>query len=49
MSFEGRMREHKLVRGQWRDSLLYAAVDSTSGTGPKRAGDVRAPSPDQAP
>jgi RimJ/RimL family protein N-acetyltransferase len=27
MSLEGRMRDHKLVRGEWRDSLLYAAVD----------------------
>ena len=23
---EGRLRDHKLVRGQWRDSLLYAAI-----------------------
>jgi ribosomal-protein-alanine N-acetyltransferase len=30
MSFEGRMRDHKLVRGRWRDSLLYAAVDRTA-------------------
>jgi RimJ/RimL family protein N-acetyltransferase len=30
MSLEGRMREHKFVRGQWRDSLLYAAVNSTT-------------------
>jgi RimJ/RimL family protein N-acetyltransferase len=24
--YEGRMRDHLLVLGQWRDSLLYAAV-----------------------
>jgi RimJ/RimL family protein N-acetyltransferase len=30
MAFEGRMRDHKFVRGQWRDSLLYAAVDRPS-------------------
>jgi [ribosomal protein S5]-alanine N-acetyltransferase len=27
MSLEGRLRDHRLVRGQWRDSLLYAAVN----------------------
>lgn len=26
MSLEGRLRDHKFVRGQWRDSLLYAVV-----------------------
>lgn len=26
MSLEGRMRDHKFVRGEWRDSLLYAAI-----------------------
>lgn len=27
MRLEGRLRSHKLVGRQWRDSLLYAAVD----------------------
>ena len=27
LRFEGRMRDHMLVRGTWRDSLLYAVVD----------------------
>ncbi|WNV89893.1 GNAT family N-acetyltransferase [Umezawaea sp. Da 62-37] len=27
LEFEGRMRSHLLVRGVWRDSLLYAAVN----------------------
>jgi RimJ/RimL family protein N-acetyltransferase len=44
MSFEGRMREHKFVRGQWRDSLLYAAVNRPA----TREGAGRAPSPDRA-
>jgi [ribosomal protein S5]-alanine N-acetyltransferase len=26
MALEGRMRDYKLVRGDWRDSLLYASV-----------------------
>jgi len=26
MSFEGRLREYFLIRGAWRDRLLYAAV-----------------------
>jgi RimJ/RimL family protein N-acetyltransferase len=26
MTYEGRMRDHLLVRGAWRDSLLYAFV-----------------------
>ena len=26
MTLEGRMRDHKLIRGRWQDSLLYAAV-----------------------
>jgi [ribosomal protein S5]-alanine N-acetyltransferase len=26
MTLEGRMRDYKMVRGQWRDSLLYARV-----------------------
>lgn len=26
LAFEGRMRSHLLVRGVWRDSLLYAAI-----------------------
>jgi [ribosomal protein S5]-alanine N-acetyltransferase len=26
VALEGRMRDHRLVRGQWRDSMLYAAV-----------------------
>lgn len=26
MSREGRLRDHVLIRGDWRDSLLYAAV-----------------------
>jgi [ribosomal protein S5]-alanine N-acetyltransferase len=48
MSFEGRMRDHKLVRGQWRDSLLYATVNRRPDrpATPEDAG--RAPSPDQA-
>lgn len=28
LEFEGRMRSHLFVRGAWRDSLLYAAVNS---------------------
>lgn len=31
MQLEGRMRDHLQVRGSWRDSLLYAAVDSAIG------------------
>jgi ribosomal-protein-alanine N-acetyltransferase len=27
MKLEGRMREHMLARGKWRDSLLYAVLD----------------------
>ncbi len=27
MRLEGRFREHKLVRGKWRDSLIYAIID----------------------
>jgi RimJ/RimL family protein N-acetyltransferase len=23
---EGRLREHVLIRGEWRDSLLYASL-----------------------
>ncbi|WP_174187362.1 GNAT family N-acetyltransferase [Nocardia barduliensis] len=30
LEFEGRMRSHLFVRGAWRDSLLYAAVDATN-------------------
>ena len=26
LSLEGRLRDHKFVRGEWRDSLLYAAI-----------------------
>jgi RimJ/RimL family protein N-acetyltransferase len=26
MSREGLMRDHILIRGEWRDSLLYAAI-----------------------
>lgn len=35
-SYEGRMRDHLVVHGAWRDSLLYAAVagDATTATGP---------------
>ncbi|UGT67300.1 GNAT family N-acetyltransferase [Nocardia gipuzkoensis] len=29
-TLEGRMRSHLFVRGAWRDSLLYAAVDGTN-------------------
>ncbi|MGY2032470.1 GNAT family N-acetyltransferase [Nocardia gipuzkoensis] len=29
-TLEGRMRSHLFVRGVWRDSLLYAAVDGTT-------------------
>lgn len=29
--FEGRMRSHMFVRGEWRDSLLYAVVCDDSG------------------
>jgi RimJ/RimL family protein N-acetyltransferase len=28
MSREGRLRDHVLIRGDWRDSLLYAAVST---------------------
>ena len=28
LHYEGRMRSHLLVRGAWRDSLLYAALNS---------------------
>jgi [ribosomal protein S5]-alanine N-acetyltransferase len=28
LQYEGRMRSHLFVRGAWRDSLLYAAVNS---------------------
>lgn len=28
MLYEGRMREHKLVRGTWRDTDLYAILES---------------------
>jgi RimJ/RimL family protein N-acetyltransferase len=27
MSLEGRLRENLLMRGEWRDSLLYAILD----------------------
>ncbi len=27
MKLEGHIREHKLVKGKWRDSLLYAIID----------------------
>lgn len=27
MQREGRMREHQLIKGRWRDSLLYACLD----------------------
>jgi RimJ/RimL family protein N-acetyltransferase len=27
MKFEGHIREHKLVKGKWRDSLLYAVIN----------------------
>jgi RimJ/RimL family protein N-acetyltransferase len=30
MELEGRMRDHKLIRGEWRDSLLYAAINRPS-------------------
>lgn len=26
MTREGRLRDHKLVRGRWRDSYLYAVL-----------------------
>ncbi|MGY2091888.1 GNAT family N-acetyltransferase [Nocardia gipuzkoensis] len=29
-TLEGRMRSHLFVRGVWRDSLLYAAIDGTN-------------------
>ena len=28
---EGRLRSHMLVRGEWRDSLLYAVVSDEPG------------------
>jgi RimJ/RimL family protein N-acetyltransferase len=31
MHLEGRMRDHKLIRGAWRDSLLYAAINQSPG------------------
>jgi L-amino acid N-acyltransferase YncA len=27
MELEGQLRDHILIRGQWRDSLLYAAIN----------------------
>jgi ribosomal-protein-alanine N-acetyltransferase len=27
LQYEGRMRSHLFIRGNWRDSLLYAAVN----------------------
>lgn len=34
--FEGHLRDHLLVRGEWRDSLMYAAVpDEMSPQGPR--------------
>ncbi|PRY41290.1 GNAT family N-acetyltransferase [Umezawaea tangerina] len=36
LRFEGRMRSHLFVRGSWRDSLLYAAVDDDGGVGLER-------------
>lgn len=30
MTREARMRDHKLARGTWRDSLLYSAIDPTA-------------------
>ncbi len=27
MSYEGRLREHMLMRGEWRDSLLYSLLE----------------------
>lgn len=27
MKLEGHIREHKLVKGKWRDSLLYAIIN----------------------
>jgi ribosomal-protein-alanine N-acetyltransferase len=27
MSLEGRLRENLLMRGEWRDSLVYAILD----------------------
>jgi [ribosomal protein S5]-alanine N-acetyltransferase len=35
LTFEGRLRDHMLMRGRWRDSLLYAVVN-TSEAGPPR-------------
>jgi [ribosomal protein S5]-alanine N-acetyltransferase len=40
MAYEGRLRDHKLIRGQWRDSLLYAAVK------PQDSGQRTRPVPD---
>jgi RimJ/RimL family protein N-acetyltransferase len=31
MTLEGRLRDHEFVRGAWRDSLLYARLDSEPG------------------
>ncbi len=31
LTFEGRMRSHLFVRGEWRDSLLYAAISEDGG------------------
>jgi len=33
MAAEGRMRDHRLIRGSWYDSLLYAAVAPSSAQG----------------
>jgi len=32
LEYEGRMRSHLFVRGAWRDSLLYAAVNGDEQT-----------------
>ncbi len=39
---EGRMRDHLLVRGAWRDSLLYAAI-TTEGPDAAPRSDPTAP------
>ncbi|GAA5200040.1 GNAT family protein [Rugosimonospora acidiphila] len=35
MRYEGRLRQHLLIRGQWRDRLAFAALSTESLTGPE--------------
>ena len=31
---EGHLTEHMMIRGEWRDRLLYAAIDDRGLAGP---------------